>query len=213
MEPNRNRFILSKGHAALALFATLNVFGFINDEKIRTYMQHDSHLIAHPIKDLTLGVESSNGSLGQGLSFGAGIAIAAQIQKKNFAVYVVLGDGECNEGSVWEAALFAGAKNLDNLVAIVDLNDLQSDGEAIDRASHQQLLERWVSFGWDAVLIDGHNHRELLGALTARRQGKPKCIIAQTVKGKGVKFMESDNNWHHAILSKQKFAEALRDLQ
>ena len=208
----RDRFILSKGHAALALYATLHVNGFIDDEITDTYMRHGSHLIAHPIKDLSLGIESSNGSLGQGLSFGAGLATAFMMQNSDSMVYVLLGDGECNEGSVWEAAMYAGSNRLSNLTAIVDWNRLQSDGALVDQISDDAFLSRWQSFGWETLLIDGHNCEQIKEALTRKPKIAPRCLIASTKKGKGIDFMESNNNWHHAILSKQKFEEAIMRL-
>jgi transketolase len=210
---SRDRFILSKGHGVLAYFATLNYVGVISDDALNTFMKDGSSLIAHPILNLELGIESSNGSLGQGLSFGAGIAQAAKMKNSNQSVYVLMGDGECNEGSVWEAAQVSTQLALDNLIAIIDANGLQSDGEVADGGSAEQLKAKFQSFGWNSVLVDGHDISALMNELTKRRKrNQPLCIVARTTKGKGVSFMENNNAWHHARLTKSNFELAMTEL-
>ena len=212
----RDRFILSKGHGVLGYFSALLAAGFISEEKYNTYLTNESDLIAHPIMNLELGIESSNGSLGQGLSMGIGIAYAA---KKNldlkYKAYVLLGDGECNEGSVWEAIMLAPQLKLDNLVAIVDYNKLQSDmTPSSEIINFGNLAAKFESFGWDVYDIDGHDIVQLVDALEAKNDlGKPKMIVANTIKGKGVSFMENNNEWHHNILTKSKYELALAELE
>ena len=210
---SRDRFILSKGHGVLAYFAALNYVGMISDKELSTFMQDGSSLIAHPILNLNLGIESSNGSLGQGLSFGAGMAKAAKIKNSSHSIYVLMGDGECNEGSVWEAAQVASQLGLDNLIAIVDANGLQSDGEIANGGNPGQLQFKFESFGWDSVLVDGHDIDSLLTELTRpRKRNYPLCIVARTTKGKGISFMENNNSWHHARLTQANFDLALAEL-
>lgn len=210
---SRDRFILSKGHGVLAYFAALNYVGMISDKELSTFMQDGSSLIAHPILNLNLGIESSNGSLGQGLSFSAGMAKAAKIKKSNQFIYVLMGDGECNEGSVWEAAQVSAQLGLDNLTAIVDANGLQSDGEIANGGNPEQLHSKFESFGWDSVLVDGHDINSLLTELTRpRKPNHPLCIVAKTIKGKGISFMENNNSWHHARLTQANYDLALAEL-
>lgn len=210
---SRDRFILSKGHGVLAYFAALNYVGMISDKELSTFMQDGSSLIAHPILNLNLGIESSNGSLGQGLSFGAGMAKAAKIKNSNHSIYVLMGDGECNEGSVWEAAQVSAQLGLDNLITIIDANGLQSDGEIANGGNPEQLQFKFESFGWDSVLVDGHDIASLLTELTRpRKENYPLCIVARTIKGKGISFMENNNSWHHARLTQANFDLALAEL-
>jgi transketolase len=210
---SRDRFILSKGHGVLAYFAVLNSVGLISDGTLDSFMKDGSSLIAHPILNLELGIESSNGSLGQGLSFGAGIAKAAKMKGSDFSVYVVMGDGECNEGSVWEAAQVSAQLGLDNLIAIVDANGLQSDGEVSSGGGADHLRAKFESFGWNSVLVDGHDISVLLAELSKpRTRNQPFCIVARTIKGKGVSFMEDNNAWHHARLTKKNFELAMTEL-
>jgi len=210
----RDRFILSKGHGVLAYFAALNHVGMISDEELKTFMKDGSELIAHPILNLALGIESSNGSLGQGLSLAAGMAKAAQIKNLNHSVYVLMGDGECSEGSVWEAAQVSSQLNLNNLTIIIDANGLQSDGEVADGGKCEQLLLKFQSFGWDSILVDGHDISELLVALMkSKTMSRPRCVVARTVKGKGISYMENNNSWHHARLTKANYDLAISELE
>jgi transketolase len=211
----RDRFILSKGHGVLGYFSASLAAGFISEEKYNTYLKNESDLIAHPIMNLDLGIESSNGSLGQGLSMGIGIAYAA---KKNedlqYRAFVLLGDGECNEGSVWEAVMLAPQLKLDNLIAIVDYNKLQSDmSPSSEIINFGNLAAKFENFGWEVYDIDGHDITQLVQALEAKHiEGKPKMIVANTIKGKGVSFMENNNEWHHNILTKSKYELAITEL-
>lgn len=211
-ELSRDRFILSKGHGALALFATLGVVGLMSKAQLDSYMKHASDLIAHPVRDVSSGIESSNGSLGHGLSFAAGKCEALKQLGSSSKVFTLIGDGECNEGSIWEGAMYASSRSLNNLVAIIDWNRFQSDGLLVDKATPQELSDRWKSFGWNVSLIDGHNHDQLNDAFIKLNANKPNVVIAKTIKGHGVTFMEDDNNWHHAVLSEVKFREALESL-
>ena len=210
---DRDRFILSKGHGVLGYYPALLAAGIISEEVFKTFKANGSDLIAHPVMNLDLGIESSNGSLGQGLSMGIGIALAARRKTRMFKTYIYLGDGECNEGSVWEAAMLAGQLKLSSLTAIIDHNGLQSDGESNQIIDNSNIAERFASFGWDVVSIDGHNVPEIVAAFDQRFQtGKPKAIIARTVKGKGISFMENDNAWHHNRLTRKTYDEALECL-
>ena len=210
---NRDRFILSKGHGVLPFFVALHNAGFISEEKLYTYKKNESDLISHPVMNLSLGMESSNGSLGHGLSMAVGISLALK-RKKNYKsrVFVVLGDGECNEGSVWEASMSAAHFKLDNLVAIVDYNKLQSDGDSDSIMDIGVLEQKWESFGWDVISLDGHDINALEVALDNTSSAKPRVIIAHTVKGKGVSFMENDNAWHHNRLTQTTFEQAMAEL-
>lgn len=211
--PDRDRFILSKGHGVLGYFSALCAAGIISDEVFATFQSNESELIAHPVMNLTLGIESSNGSLGQGLSMAVGISVAAKKQRKYHKVYVLLGDGECNEGSVWEAVMSGAHYRLDNLTAIVDYNKLQSDGDGKTIMSLGDLAGKWEAFGWNVCRVDGHNIPEILDALNNKtREGMPKVLLANTVKGKGVPFMENNNEWHHNRLTKVHYERALREI-
>ena len=210
----RDRFILSKGHGVLGFYATLYVFGFIGKKELDSFQQDESEFIAHPIMDLRYGIESSNGSLGHGLPLGVGIAMAAKLKKKDFKVYVMLGDGECNEGSVWEAVMCAYHHNLNNLIAIVDRNSMQNDGKSKDIMEFFSLEKAWAGFGWNVINVDGHNFAELEKSLNREKNmKKPTVIIANTIKGKGISFMENVPSWHHGKLTEKTFEEASRELE
>lgn len=210
---DRDRFILSKGHGVLGLFSALVEAGIISEDVFQTFKVNESDLIAHPVMNQNLGIESSNGSLGQGLSFGVGLAWAARKMLKSHRVFVLLGDGECNEGSVWEAAMSASQFKLHNLIAIVDINSLQSDGLTQDILASHLMLDRWRSFGWDAIEIDGHDVSNLIHELDlSSLTGKPRVILAKTIKGKGFSFMEGNNEWHHNRLTRSFYEQALLEL-
>lgn len=212
--PDRDRFILSKGHGVLGLYTALAEAGIIDEETFRTFKVDDSALIAHPVMNLELGIESSNGSLGQGLSLAVGLAWAARRKGKTHTMYVLLGDGECNEGSVWEAAMSASQFGLDNIVAVVDNNGFQSDGSTEDIITSTTLAEKWRGFGWFVREVDGHDVRALLEALMSERtDGVPMCIVAKTVKGKGIDFMENNNEWHHNRLTQASYEKAIESLE
>ena len=210
----RDRFILSKGHGVLGYFSALHEVGFIDKKTFFTFQTNGSDLIAHPVMNLPLGIESSNGSLGHGLSLGIGIAMASRKKNTSNKTYVLLGDGECNEGSVWEAIMAAAHYKLNNLIAIVDLNRFQSDGESKTVIDSGKFLEKWQSFGWEAEEVDGHDVKQLFTALTTNKTPDlPKVIIAHTIKGKGVSFMENNNDWHHNRLTKSGYNNAMAELE
>lgn len=200
-DENRDRFILSKGHSAAALYATLAERGIIAEELLKTYGRDGSSLPEQMSPGCAPGIEAATGSLGHGLSLGLGMALAGRIREQEYRVCVVLSDGECNEGSVWEAALFAAAQKVDSLVALVDYNGWQATGRTDDIMALGALHEKWKAFGWNAVEVDGHDFAPLLKELSEVpvTPGKPTAIVARTVKGRGVSFMEDDNNWHYRI--------------
>lgn len=211
----RDIFILSKGHGVLGYFATLKNVGLMPENIFQTFQQNGSYLIAHPVMNLDLGIESSNGSLGQGLSFAAGIALAFKKKKKPQKVYVLLGDGECNEGSVWEAAMFAVQYALDNLIAIVDVNGFQNDGAVATVSQQGNMQAKWDAFGWQALTVDGHDLAQINAAYcqAGTPHGQPTVVVAHTVKGKGISFMENNNDWHHNRLTEANYRVALADLE
>ncbi|MEG4272840.1 MULTISPECIES: transketolase [unclassified Microcoleus] len=213
--PDRDRFILSKGHAATTLYATLAEAGFFPQELLDTYAQDGSNLPEHPSVHCVPGVELATGSLGHGLSAGIGMALAGRIQKHSYRVFVTMSDGECNEGSVWEAAMFAPAQKLDNLVAIVDYNKWQATGRSNEVMALHPLKEKWSAFGWNTYELDGHDMKALVDTLrnVPDGSGKPVAIVAHTVKGKGVSFMEDDNNWHYRVPTAEEVEKAKVELQ
>ncbi len=210
----RDRFILSKGHAAASLYATLAEVGFFPLDWLKDYYQAGSPLCGHVTSHGVPGVEVSTGSLGHGLSIGAGMALAAKWDEKSYRVFVVLSDGECDEGSTWEAILFAPHHKLDNLVAIVDYNKIQSLDRVENTLALEPFADKWRAFGWDAVEVDGHDHDELRAALSKlpRVVGRPTCIIAHTTKGKGVSFMEDQVLWHYRAPDEAELELALSEL-
>lgn len=210
-DPDRDRFILSKGHAAAALYATLAWKGIIDRDQLLTYGKKGSLLEEHPSPKLP-GVEAATGSLGHGLPIGNGMALAARIRHQNYRVFVLMSDGECNEGSVWEAAMFAARHGLDHLTAIVDFNKWQATGRSREVLQLDPLAEKWESFGWAVTELDGHDHQKLHEALTQKTPGKPHMIVAHTVKGKGVSFMEDDNNWHYRVPNAEEVLAAKQEL-
>ena len=210
--PERDRVILSKAHAAVALYAALHEAGFLTDEEISHAMQGDSPFFEHPRMDPAHGIEFSGGSLGQGLSLGMGTALG--LKKKGIAarVYVILGDGECDEGQVWEAAAAVPHFGLTNLTVIVDDNGLQFDGRKEDILKSGDAAGRWKSLGFDVVTVDGHDVEALRNALRREVPDRPKVVIAKTVKGKGVHFAENDVTWHTGRLTDELYQEAIRDI-
>jgi transketolase len=211
---DRDRFILSKGHGVLGFFATLREVGLISEEDASSFMQNESEFIAHPIMNLDNAIESSNGSLGHGLSLGIGLAWAATFKGLKHRVFVLMGDGECNEGSVWEAAMNASELKLKNLVAIVDANGFQSDGPIIQASNYENLNSKWSSFGWSVLKVDGNSLEEIDKAFSAISYSEgPTLILARTIKGKGVDFMEDNNQWHHSRLTKTHYESALLSLK
>jgi transketolase len=210
----RDIFILSKGHAVLGYLALLYRHGYFSAEKLATFQTNGSDLIAHPVKKLSLGIESSNGSLGQGLAYGTGIALGMRKRRQDRRVYVMLGDGECNEGSVWESAAVASELRLGNLTAIVDENGLRNDGANFPYSGRVVLANVWRAFGWNVVEVGGHDHRAILAAFrqAGARADAPTAIVARTVKGKGIPFMENNNDWHHNRITANIFEECLKAL-
>lgn len=210
-DDNRDRLILSKGHAAMALYAVLNQAGFISDEELDSFHKSDSPFQVHPKINIKKGIEHSSGSLGQGLPLACGIALAQKLKKKSVKVFVILGDGECNEGSNWEAAAFATHYKLDNLTVIIDKNKLQSSGETVEILSMEPFAEKWNSFGFDTIEVDGHNTTELITVLSNISR-KPRAIIAHTRKGKGLSFTEDNVDWHFNTLTQKLYDKALVEL-
>jgi transketolase len=211
--PDRDRFILSKGHAALALYAILRRRGLLDEAAFRTYCQDGSLLGVHPEHGLA-GVELSTGSLGQGLSVACGLALGLRLRGNPARVYILLSDAEINEGQVWEAAMFAGHHGLDNLLAIVDWNGMQALGRTRDVLRLANPLAPWVAFGWEAVEADGHDPESLLAACApAVAQDRPRIVIARTVLGKGVSFMENRLEWHYRNLTDDLARLALAELE
>lgn len=211
-DPNRDRYIQSKGHAAEILWTTLKERGFYSEDLLRTFYEFKSPLIGHPNNDVP-GIEMNTGSLGHGLAISVGIAKAAKIDNKSYQTYTLLGDGELAEGSVWEAALAASHFKLDNLTGIIDNNKLQITGNSKDVMSTEPLQEKWESFGWAVIEIDGNNINELLKALdTPHQEGKPKMIIANTIKGKGISFAENKAEWHHQVPTEEEYYKGIEEL-
>lgn len=211
-DPDRDRFILSKGHCAASLYSTLALRGFFPVEELKTFAGPLSALNGHPNRRKVPGVEANTGPLGHGLPIGVGIAIGAKLAGADWRTFVVLGDGELQEGSNWEAAMCAGHRGLDNLVAIVDRNRLQQGARTEDTNRLDPLDDKWRAFGWDVVIVDGHDHAALHDAFTTPHPGKPRCVIANTIKGKGVSFMEDRVEWHHKVPTPEQVELALKEL-
>ncbi len=212
--PERDRFILSKGHAAPALYAVLAEAGYFPGKELLTLRQLGSRLQGHPDMTKTPGVEMSAGSVGMGLSFAIGTALAARLDGKPYRTYVLLGDGECDEGQVWEAAMFAAHHKVDNLTAIVDRNEIQLTTWTRQVMGLEPLADKWRAFGWQVMEIDGHDLSAVLAALREAQgvKGKPTVIISHTVKGKGVSFMENNPAFHGKAPSPQQVEQALKEL-
>jgi transketolase len=213
-DPDRDRIILSKGHAVSALYATLAERGYISADELKTYNKEGGRLPEQPSPRCVPGVELATGSLGHGLCVGGGMALAARLQKKSYRVCVIMSDGECQEGSVWEAALFAAAQKLDRLVAIVDYNKLQATGRSNEIMALAPFKAKWQAFGWTAHEIDGHDVGAVAELLrkVPDGSGRPVAIVANTVKGKGVSFMEDDNNWHYLSPNEEHLRKAKAEL-
>jgi len=212
--PERDRFVLSKGHAAPALYGILALRGFFPMEELANLRKLGSCLQGHPDMHKLPGVDMSTGSLGQGLSAACGMALAAKIDQKDYYVFAVVGDGETQEGQIWEAGMFAAHYKLDNLIVFLDHNGLQIDGRTIDVMSPEPLDEKWKSFGWQVQIIDGHDLDAIAGAIKAAKEkkGQPSMIIANTLKGKGVSFMENQAGWHGRAPKPEEAQKALEEL-
>lgn len=212
---DRDRLVLSKGHAAPALYAALALKGFFPEEDLKSLRKPDSYLQGHPNMNSVPGVDMSTGSLGQGISAACGMAYGAKALNKSFRVYSILGDGELEEGQVWEAAMFAGNHGLDNLVAFADHNGLQIDGSIEDVNSAMPIAEKFEAFKWNVIKIDGHSFDEIENALISAKniKGKPTCIVMESVKGKGVSFMENKASWHGVAPNDEQFTIAMSELK
>lgn len=213
--PARDRFVLSKGHAAPALYATLALKGFFPVEDLKTLRKSDSYLQGHPNMDKVPGVDMSTGSLGQGISAAVGMALGAKLDNADYRVYTILGDGELQEGQVWEAAMFAGNKGLDNLVAFIDNNNLQIDGTMEEVNAPYPIAEKFAAFGWNTLEIDGHDYDAIEKALKDAKacKGRPTAVVMKTVKGKGVSYMENAVGWHGSAPNTEQYEQAMAELQ
>tara|TARA_A100000164_G_C21915865_1_gene778176 strand:- start:1263 stop:2102 length:840 start_codon:yes stop_codon:yes gene_type:complete len=209
----RDRFILSKGHACLAYYAALNQIGVLSDKELISFEKDDSDLAGHPVKNLDKGIEFSTGSLGMGLSIAVGLGIAFKRKEAKNKVFVIMGDGECNEGSNWEAFMTASHYNLDNLVVFIDKNNFQQTGNCEEILNLDNLSKKLKSFNCFSQEIDGHDHNQIFKAIDNNlNTNKPNVIVANTIKGKGINFFENKNEWHHSVLSKKAYEEALESL-
>lgn len=213
--PDRDRLIFSKGHGCPALYCALAETGYFKKDLLLTLRKLGSPLQGHPDLRRLAGIEASTGSLGQGLSTGAGIALAARLDKKDYTTYVIMSDGELNEGQIWEAAAFASFQKLPNLIAILDYNKYQLSGSTKEILDMEPVVDKWKAFGWDVKEIDGHNHKEIYDAILwakAAAKKSPAIIVAHTVKGKGVSFMENNNHFHGVANTKDETERALKEL-
>jgi len=211
---DRDRFVLSKGHCSPALYATLAERGFFPKEDLKTFRHIDSYLQGHPEMKKVPGVDMSTGSLGQGISAANGMALAGKLDNKDYRVYALLGDGELEEGQVWEAAMFAAHYKLDNLTAFLDFNGLQIDGDITKVMNPTPVDQKYEAFGWHVITIDGHDYDAIRGAIAEAKtvKGKPTMIIAKTIKGKGVSFMENQAGWHGNAPNDEQYETAMADL-
>jgi transketolase len=212
--PLRDRFILSKGHACPVLYAALGILGYFDKKKYASFRKVDGMLQGHPEMKRTPGVDMTAGSLGHGLAAGMGMALAAKIDKMDFRVFVILGDGECQEGLIWEPAMSAPKYKLDNLIAIIDRNRLQSSDWVDATIPLDPFSAKWLAFGWNVIEINGHDMREVVAALdlAVRHRAQPTVIIADTIKGKGVSFMEDNNDWHQKVPSEEQYEQAITEI-
>lgn len=213
-DPKRDRLVLSKGHAAPALYATLALKGYFPVEDLKTLRKSDSYLQGHPNMNKVPGVDMSTGSLGQGISCAVGMALGGKIDKENYRVYTILGDGEIEEGQVWEAAMFASHYHLDNLLAIVDYNGLQIDGQLSEVCSPEPIPEKFAAFGWHVIQMDAHDFDSIEAAFAEAEQivGQPVVIVQKSVKGKGVSFMENQVGWHGKAPNQAEYEQAMAEL-
>lgn len=213
--PERDRFIMSKGHCTGAFYAALAEAGYFPREELSTYMGPLSRLNGHPNRNHLPGVETNTGPLGHGLPVAVGIAIAGQISGMDYRTFIVTGDGELQEGSNWEAAMLAGHRRLRNLTLIVDRNRLQQGDRTEETNGLEPLVDKWRAFGWETVEVDGHDHGTLLQVLSAPTgsRERPLCVVARTIKGKGVSFMEDQVSWHHGVLNREHFETAMAELR
>lgn len=212
-DENRDRLILSKGHGALALYCVLEKKGLLSSKDVESFETNGTELFAHAKRNPLKGIEFSGGSLGLGMSFAVGVALACKDQKKNNRIFVIVGDGECNEGIVWESIWSAAHYRLDNLIIIVDNNKLQSDGFTKDVLKSENMEDKFAGFGCETIVVDGHSVSALCNAISADCKGKPKVIVAHTKKGKGVSFLENQQTSHHVVLSRDLYEQALKEVE
>lgn len=210
-DENRDRIVVSKGHCVLSYYSVLNEFGFLSDEDISNFETNGAVLHGHATRDINRGIEFSGGSLGLGLSFAIGVALAGKLNSRTYHVYAIIGDGECNEGIVWEALMSASHFHLDNFTVIVDNNKLQYDGDPIKIMNMGSLKAKLEAFGFYTIEVEGHNVLQLFDAFKNKVTNKPHAIIANTVKGKGVSFMENKKEWHHSILTQAQYDQAMSE--
>ena len=211
LNKNRNRFILSKGHAAIAQYVILKDLGLISQYDLDN-LNNGGILGEHPDHNIP-GIEFDSGSLGHGLGVASGFAMAAKLDKLDYRTYVVLGDGECHEGTIWEAAMLSSQLKLDNLIAIVDRNGLCIHGNTEDINALNPFADKWRSFGWNALEIDGHDHKQIFDAINKTKKGIPTVVICNTMKGKGISFMENNHKWHHGGIDDETYEKALKELR
>ncbi len=211
---DRDRFVLSKGHGAPALYAALAEAGYFQREEFTSFKEQGGSLEGHPNMKRTVGIEANTGSLGQGLAIANGIALGGKLLKKDFKIYVLVGDGETNEGEIWEAAMLSAHYKLDNVVCLVDLNGLQAMGPTREIMNTAPMEAKWSAFGWDAQVINGHIAEEIMKALDRADsiKGKPCVIICKTVKGKGISFLEGKPEYHHSLITKAQYEQAVSEL-
>ena len=213
MDSDRDRLILSKGHACLALYSALVEKGYFEREELKNFEKSESFLLGHPVINREKGIEFSTGSLGMGLSLGIGVAYAGKMNKKKYSTYIIIGDGECNEGSIWEGALLGPHLDLENLKVIIDKNNFQQTGANSEIMDLKDMKNKFVSFGCETLEIDGHNIKKIYAAFIKKnKKNKPKVIVANTIKGKGFKLFENNNNWHHSIINKSIYSQILKEL-
>ncbi len=211
---DRDRLILSKGHGVIGYYAALVEYGYISQDEMRNFEQQGSFLMGHPIRTPEHGIEFTNGSLGMGLSLAIGTALAGKKKGQSYRTYVILGDGEMDEGAVWEGIMAAPQFCLDNLCAVVDRNHMQLGGDTEQIIAHRDIRQKFSNFGWDAYEVDGHDIAQLLDIFQNVGQNRaPTAIIANTVKGKGFSFAENNNAWHHAVMTQRQYDDALQELE
>ena len=212
-DENRDRFILSKGHVAIGYYAVLTECGYITRDEMMTFEDSGSDFPTHTIMNLSKGIETSSGSLGYGLSIGVGCALAAKKKGLDYHVYVLMGDGESNEGSIWEAVMSAARIGLDNITAIVDINGQQNDGFTSKVMPINDIEKVYKGFGWNTVVIDGHNMSEVVDALRVREPGKPTVVLAKTLKGQGIRSIEGKEGWHHTRISDEQYEQFMKEVE
>lgn len=211
-DDNRDRIILSKGHGALALYTALEKYGIVSSEVVDTFETNGTHLYAHASRDISKGIEFSGGSLGLGISFSVGVALACKEKNIDNRIFVIVGDGECNEGLLWESIMAINQFKLNNITIIIDNNGLQADGPTNEIIDLSPMADKLNAFGFDAISVDGHDVQAIFEALSREKSDKPQAIVANTIKGKGVSFMENSAAWHHGVLNQKKYDKAIEEL-